>query len=162
MCKNFHTRALQEPIEPLVIHNTLNNGQVLVRLSGNNVGESILHLRTSFDKVIQNRPFDYNFIDQDFQDQYESDEKRGEIFAIFSLLTIVIACLGLYGLASFTAELKRKEIGVRKVVGARIGSIIFMMSRDFLKLVILSILVAFPVSYYFMSKWLDQFAFSEQ
>jgi len=159
VCKNFHMRALQEPIEPLVMHNNLNNGQVLVRLSGNDISASIDHLKTAFDKVIHNRPFAYNFLDQDFQEKYVSDEKRGEIFAIFSLLTIFIACLGLYGLASFTAELRRKEIGVRKVVGASIGSIIYMMSRDFLKLVMLSMLVAFPVSYYFMSRWLEQFAF---
>ena len=159
VCKNFHMRALQAPIEPLLIYNTINNGQILVRMSGNNLSETISLLEGSFKDVIQNKPFEYNFLDQEFQEQYEADQKRGQVFAIFSVLTIAIACLGLFGLASFTAESRRKEIGVRKVIGASIGRIILMMSVDFLKLVALSIIVAFPVAYYFMNRWLNEFAF---
>jgi putative ABC transport system permease protein len=160
--KNFHLEALQKPIEPLVIHNSINNGNMIVRIKAEQIQEALQDVETIVEDVIPNRPFEYAFLDQNFQRQYETDEKRGEIFIIFSVLTIAIACLGLFGLASYTAEARKKEIGVRKVVGASITEIVFMMSKDFLKLVIFSIILAFPLSYFFMNEWLEEFAFRSE
>ena len=159
VAKNFHTRSLQEPILPLVVHNTLNNGQMIVRLKANAIQEGIKSSQKIFEEVIPNRPFEYTFVDQGFQEQYESEQKRGEVYAIFSGITIAIACLGLFGLASFTAQERRKEIGIRKAVGARTSNIVYMMSKDLIRLVLFSVVIAFPVTYYFMSEWLEGFAF---
>ncbi|WP_420580430.1 ABC transporter permease [Reichenbachiella sp.] len=158
--RDYHLISLQEPIAPLVVYNGINNGQMIVRLNSTDISTSMAEVEEIFKSVVTNRPFEYAFLDQGFQQQYEADEKRGEVFAIFSMLTIAIACLGLFGLASYTAETKRKEIGIRKVVGASVMTIIIMMSKDFLKLIFISMIVAFPVAYYFMDQWLQDFAYA--
>lgn len=158
--RNFHLISLQEPIAPLIIYNGINNGQMIVRMNANHISNTMSEVEEVFKSVVTNRPFEYAFLDQGFQEQYVADQKRGEVFAIFSMLTIAIACLGLFGLASYTAEARRKEIGIRKVVGANVMTIIVMMSKDFLKLIVISMLVAFPVSYYFMNQWLQDFAYA--
>lgn len=158
--RDFHLISLQEPISPLIIYNGINNGQMIVRLKADQISSTMQDIEEVFKSVVTNRPFEYAFLDQGFQEHYEDDQKRGEIFAIFSILTIAIACLGLFGLASYTAEARRKEIGIRKVVGASVSTIVFMMSKDFLKLIIFSMVVAFPVAYYFMNEWLQDFAYA--
>ncbi|WP_456460015.1 ABC transporter permease [Reichenbachiella sp.] len=158
--RDYHLISLQEPIAPLVVYNGINNGQMIVRMKAANLTSTMSEVEETFKSVVTNRPFEYAFLDQGFQQQYVADEKRGEVFAIFSMLTIAIACLGLFGLASYTAETKRKEIGIRKVVGASVMTIIIMMSKDFLKLIILSMIVAFPIAYYFMDQWLEDFAYA--
>ncbi|MDW3208436.1 MAG: ABC transporter permease [Reichenbachiella sp.] len=158
--QDYHLISLQEPIAPLVVYNGINNGQMIVRMKAANLTSTMSEVEETFKSVVTNRPFEYAFLDQGFQQQYVADEKRGEVFAIFSMLTIAIACLGLFGLASYTAETKRKEIGIRKVVGASVMTIIIMMSKDFLKLIILSMIVAFPIAYYFMDQWLEDFAYA--
>ncbi len=158
--KDFHLTSLQEPIAPLVVYNRINNGQMIVRVKASEISSTMTEIEETFKSIVTNRPFEYAFLDQGFQQQYEKDQKRGEVFAIFSSLTIAIACLGLFGLASYTAESRRKEIGIRKVVGANVMTIIVMMSKDFLKLILLSMLVAFPISYYFMDQWLQDFAYA--
>ena len=158
--RNFHLISLQEPIAPLIIYNGINNGQMIVRMNADHISNTMSEVEEVFKSVVTNRPFEYAFLDQGFQEQYVADQKRGEVFAIFSMLTIAIACLGLFGLASYTAEARRKEIGIRKVVGANVMTIIVMMSKDFLKLIVISMLVAFPVSYYFMNQWLQDFAYA--
>ncbi|WP_422360991.1 ABC transporter permease [Reichenbachiella sp.] len=158
--RDYHLISLQEPIAPLVVYNDINNGQMIVRLKADKLSSTMMEVEEIFKSVVTNRPFEYAFLDQGFQQQYVADEKRGEVFAIFSMLTIAIACLGLFGLASYTAETKRKEIGIRKVVGASVITIIIMMSKDFLKLIILSMIVAFPIAYYFMDQWLEDFAYA--
>ncbi|UXX80328.1 ABC transporter permease [Reichenbachiella carrageenanivorans] len=158
--RDYHLISLQEPITPLVVYNKTNNSQMIVRLKADGIATTMTEVEDIFKQVITNRPFEYTFLDQGFQKHYETDQKRGEVFAIFSTLTIAIACLGLFGLASYTSEARRKEIGIRKVVGANVMNIIVMMSKDFLKLILLSIIVAFPLSYYFMSQWLQEFAYA--
>lgn len=158
--QDYHLISLQEPIAPLVVYNGVNNGQMIVRLKATKIASTMSEVEEVFKSVVTNRPFEYAFLNQGFQQQYVADEKRGEVFAIFSILTIAIACLGLFGLASYTAEAKRKEIGIRKVVGASVFTIIIMMSKDFLKLIIISMIVAFPVAYYFMDQWLQDFAYA--
>lgn len=158
--KDYHLISLQEPIAPLVVYNGINNGQMIVRLKSKGIASTMEEVEELFKSVVTNRPFEYTFLDQGFQQHYEADQKRGEVFAIFSILTIAIACLGLFGLASYTAEARRKEIGIRKVVGANVMTIVFMMSKDFLKLIFLSMIVAFPIAYYFMNQWLGDFAYA--
>ena len=132
---------------------------MLVRISSENMSESLGFIKEIWEEVIHNKPLQYAFVEQDFNDQYLADQKRGEVFAIFSALTIIISCLGLFGLSSFTAVSKRKEIGIRKVIGASTSGIVMMMSWGFLKLVAISVLISFPIAYYVVDQWLSEFAF---
>jgi putative ABC transport system permease protein len=107
-------------------------------------------------------PFEYVFLDADLNSQYRADEKRSQIFTSFSVLTVVIACLGLLGLAAFTTEQRTKEIGVRKVVGASVNSLVVLVSREFFLLVFLGMILAFPAAWYFTDTWLTNFAYRIQ
>ncbi|MEQ9102903.1 MAG: ABC transporter permease [Imperialibacter sp.] len=157
--KNFHQRALQEPIMPMIIHNSIQNGILLVRINTANTGDVLSFIDKTWKDIITNRPLQYSFLEQDFYEKYHADESKGQVFATFSIFTIVIACMGLFGLASYTAEQRKKEIGLRKVIGASVSSIMLLISKDFLKLVGVSILIAFPIAYYAMSNWLQEFEF---
>ncbi|MFT7032637.1 MAG: putative ABC transport system permease protein [Cyclobacteriaceae bacterium] len=157
--KNYHILSLQEPISPLVIHNSSENGNLLIRIKPTNVASTIEYIKKTWSEIVPNRPFELNFLEQEFAKQYETEQKRGEVFGIFALFTILISCLGLFGLASFTAEKRSKEISIRKVAGAGIGNIVLMMSKDFLKLVFVSVLISFPIAYLVMNQWLEEFAF---
>ena len=105
-------------------------------------------------------PFQYTFLDQDFDSQYAADQKRGKIFTTFSILTIIITCLGLLGLVAFTTQQRQKEISIRKVMGAGIGQIVPLVTRNFIALVGISCFIAFPVAYLFMDKWLKIFPYN--
>ncbi len=157
--KDFHLRALKAPIEPMVAHLSTENGQMLVRFKPESTDEVINTIRQSWAEVVPNRPLEYTFVEQDFFKQYEEDRRKGQVFALFSIITIIIACMGLFGLASYNAELKRKEIGIRKVIGASLLDIIYMVSKDFMILVSISMLIAFPIAYFFMDKWLEEFSY---
>lgn len=104
-------------------------------------------------------PFEYHFLDESYEQLYESERKTGTIFNFFSLVALFIACLGLYGLASFSAEQRTKEIGVRKVLGASVAEVVFLLSKEFTKWVLMANIIAWPVAYYFMNKWLEDFAY---
>lgn len=157
--RDFHQRALQEPIRPMVLYNSELNGIMFVRINTPRIQEALAFIGDTWKDVVPNRPLEYSFVEQDFYEQYTADEVKGKVFAIFSLLTIIIACLGLFGLASFTAEQKKKEIGVRKVVGASVADIMLLVSKDFIKLIAIAVVFAFPVAWYFMDSWLQDFAF---
>lgn len=104
-------------------------------------------------------PFEYSFMDDDFNAFYKGEEKVADIFTVFAFLALFIGCMGLFGLATFTAEQRTKEIGVRKVLGASAAAIVTLLSKDFLKLVLIALLIAGPVAYYFMNRWLQDFAY---
>ncbi len=157
--KDYHHRSLYDVIEPILFYLSENNGIVHVKMSGDNPSEYLPHLESAWAKVFPNRPFEYKFLDQEFDEQYKNDQRRGQIFFIFSILTIIIAALGLLGLAAYTTEQRTKEIGIRKVVGAGIGQIFFMISKDFLILVFIAIILAFPLAYFFIKDWLQHFAY---
>jgi putative ABC transport system permease protein len=108
---------------------------------------------------VPQRPFIYSFLDEDFNQQYQSDFRFRQIFTTFSILAILIACLGLLGLATYTAEQRTKEIGIRKVMGANVGNIVGLLSKDFVKLILIAILLATPLSWYGMNLWLEGFAY---
>jgi putative ABC transport system permease protein len=113
----------------------------------------------AWNQLNPNEPFEYSFLDQDFQKNYEADTRLSSIVAYFTFIAIVICCLGLFGLAAFSAEQRTKEIGVRKVLGASVGSIVSLLSKDFLKLVLIAIVIASPIAWWIMNKWLQDFAY---
>jgi putative ABC transport system permease protein len=117
------------------------------------------YIESAWKEVLPDQPFEYAFLSERFNRQFEADEKRGFIFTMFTVLAIIIACLGLFGLVSYMVEQRTKETGIRKVFGANEGVILRLISRDFLILVAIAIIIAFPVSYYFMSNWLENYVY---
>jgi putative ABC transport system permease protein len=162
--RDFHLLSLHQSIEPLVISLTRESqfnraNRVFVRLQTQEVKNTMQAIQNAYAEIEQKRPFEAAFLDQTFAAQYEKDNKRMTIFFIFSVITIAIACLGLFGLASFMVEQKTKEIGVRKVLGASVGSILFLLSKQFLWLVLWANVIAVPIAAYVMNDWLQDFAY---
>lgn len=160
--KDFHQRSLYEPIEPILFYPQTNNGIVHVRFtpsSGQTLSGIISFVEKTWQEIFPNTPFEYDFVDASFMELYHADQIRARIFTLFSVLMIFIACLGLLGLASFTAEQRTKEIGIRKVLGAGAGDLVYILTRNFLFLVALATVPAFIAAWYFMNKWLDTFAY---
>ncbi len=157
--KDFHQKSLYNPIEPLILMYRENNGSVQVKISPDDIPSTLAYLEKSYKKVFPEHSFQYNFLDQDFQSQFAADQKRGTIFTAFSSLTVLIACLGLLGLVAFTTEQRRKEISVRKVMGAETSHIVTLISKGFLYLVGVSCVIAFPIAWYFMNQWLEPFPY---
>lgn len=157
--EDYHQLSLYNLIEPLAIFFGENNYYLHIKIAGQDVPATLSYIENTWNEVNPNKPFSYDFMDQDFNSQYQADEKRGQIFTLFSALTILIACLGLLGLAAYTTEQRTKEIGIRKVIGANVSSIVMLIYKDFFLLVGIAILIAFPVAYYFMHNWLQSFAY---
>lgn len=158
--KDYHQNSLYDAIEPLmIILDTKGSNYVFVRTEEGDVRQSLAAVEKAWKELFPNYAFEYNFLDQDFNSQYKADEKRSQIFTAFSGLTIVIACLGLLGLAAFTTEQRTKEIGVRKVVGASIQSLVVLVSKEFFLLVGIGLVLGLPVSWYFTESWLQNFAY---
>ena len=158
--KNFHMHSLRQEIQPLFIYLNNNWGSsVSARIRAENIPASIEHTRIVWQKYSPKYPFEYFFLDDEFNRMYKSEEKLSAIFGYFTFLAIFIACLGLFGLASFTAERKTKEIGIRKVLGASLAQLLVLLSRDFIKLVLLANLLAWPLVWYGMNQWLQGFAY---
>ncbi|MBN1273556.1 MAG: ABC transporter permease [Candidatus Aminicenantes bacterium] len=146
--------AITYLITPRTIHNYLS-----LRIRSHNISATITDLQKTWREMIPNYPLDYFFLDESFENMHLSDKKMSEVFSVFTILAVLVACMGLFGLATYTAQQKTKEIGVRKVLGASILSIYFLLSRKFLTWVILASFVACPAAYFFMNKWLQNFAF---
>jgi putative ABC transport system permease protein len=157
--KDYHHRSLYDVIEPILFYLSKNNYILHVKINGNNPSGSLAEVEGAWKKIFPNRPFEYNFLDQEFDEQYRNDQRQGLIFSIFSVLTIIIASLGLLGLAAYSTQQRTKEIGIRKVVGAGLYQIVFLVSRDFLILIVISILLAFPLAWFFADNWLQHFAY---
>ena len=157
--KDYHQNSLYDAIEPLIIILRVNNGNLIVKTAEGDVRKSIAAIEKTWNEVNPTYPMEYTFLDQDFNSQYKSDEKRSQIFTAFSILTITIACLGLLGLAAFTTEQRYKEIGVRKVIGASVKGLVVLMSREFFLLVGIGMVLAFPAAWYFIDTWLQNFAY---
>lgn len=158
--KNFHFLSLHQEIQPLVIHLTENWMSYLsVKINTQNIRQTVEFLKTKWKKFSPNYPFEYFFLDDDLEKMFRSEMRLGKIFASFTVLAIFIACLGLFGLASFTSEQRTKEIGVRKVLGASFSNIVVLLSKEFSKWVLIASLIAWPVAYYTVSQWLQSFAY---
>ena len=158
--KNFHITSLHTEVEPLVLAlRPESPGYLLARLKPQDMASTISFVESQWRNYDTKHPIEYFFLDEHFDEQYRAEEKMLTVFGYFAALTILIACLGLFGLASFTAEQRTKEIGIRKVLGSSTGSIVLLLSKDFALLVLVAILLASPVAWYGMSKWLQDFAY---
>ena len=156
VAKDFHYASLHNPIEPILLYDNPNNAvNLLVSIRPADLGV----VRSAWEALIPTRPFEYSFLDAAFDQQYRQEEKMQVLFTWFSALTILIASLGLFGLASFTTLQRTKEIGIRKVLGATISSILVLLSKDFIQLVLLANVLAWPLAYWGMNRWLTNFAF---
>jgi putative ABC transport system permease protein len=158
--RDFHFMGLQQPINPFgFVLAPWGLNYMVLRVRTDRPSGILKTLEASWKTLNPDEPFEYRFLDQDFQKNYQSEEKMGTVVGYFTFIAILIASLGLYGLAAFTAEQKVKEIGVRKVLGASVGSLVALLSKDFLKLVLAAFVVAVPLSWYAMDTWLQEFAF---
>ncbi|MES1215811.1 MAG: ABC transporter permease [Bacteroidota bacterium] len=163
--KDFNVSSLRETIEPFALFHLSsktygpNNPYISVRLRAGNMNKYLGELETKWKSFAPNTPFDYNFLDTAFDALYRSERRMGAVFGIFTFLSIFVACLGLFGLSVYTAERRTKEIGVRKVLGASVQSVVTLLSKDFLKLVLISTVIAFPVAWFAMNKWLEDFVY---
>ncbi|MDN3583336.1 ABC transporter permease [Mucilaginibacter flavus] len=160
---DFHFESLHQNIIPLLMRMpsfaNSNYGKLSIKINGDHVQQAIASLEQTWKKYKSETPFEYTFLDEKFQRLYDSEQQQGTLFTIFSFIAIFIACLGLFGLSAFTITQRVKEIGVRKVLGASIPQIVSELSKDFLKLVFIASIIALPIAWYSMSKWLLDFAF---
>jgi len=158
--KDFHYQSLHHEIEPLVL---MMGGSWIeylsIRIRSDDIAATLNFLKTQWLEVVSNRPFDYFFLDDDYDKLYRTEEQIGTLFGLFSILAIFVASLGLFGLASFTAQLRIKEIGIRKVLGASVSNLVLMLSKEFVLLVGIANLIAWPIAYYAMNRWLQDFAY---
>ncbi|MBX2911931.1 MAG: ABC transporter permease [Cyclobacteriaceae bacterium] len=156
--KDFHFESLHQGIIPIVFHQGGFN-TISVKIAGNNLQEGLQQIEKVWREFLPNRPFEYQFLDQRYQQLYEAEQDQSHLFTIFSGLAIFIACLGLFGLATFNTLQRVKEIGIRKVLGASVASILRLLSKEIVVLILVANLIAWPVAWYFMNKWLDTFAY---
>jgi ABC-type antimicrobial peptide transport system permease subunit len=158
--RDFHNRSLHEPIQPSVFFlEPENAGMMFVKLKAGKTREGLAHLQSVFAAVLPEIPLHYEFIDQKYAAKYKSETLTGSITYYFAFISILISCLGLFGLAAFMARQRTKEIGIRKVLGANVENIAFLLSGDFLKLVLLATVIASPLAYFFMGRWLEGFSY---
>lgn len=158
--KNFHFNSVRNKIEPLAMALAPEHlSYMVVRIAPGEISETISNMRETWSSVLPTYPFEYNFMDDDFARMYMMEERMVDLLKYFSFMAIVIACLGLFGLASFTAEQRKKEIGIRKVLGAGEIKLTYLMCREFLILTIISAIIAWPVSYFALESWLEKFAY---
>lgn len=159
--EDFHFQSLHHEVKPIIfIFNRRQPSYLALRLRGGEVAKNIEEIRSLWKTFVPNSPFAYSFLDQDYQQLYESEQRVAKVFITFSILGIFIACLGLFGLISFTAEQRTKEIGIRKVLGASVASVITLLAKDFIKLVLIANLLAWPIAWYAANQWLGNFAYS--
>ncbi len=160
--RDFHLRTIHEEIEPAVIMTSTYHVYVLIRIAPEGISDTIAGIEEVWNDVDSRYPLDYTFLDQDFDALYRTDRQLGEIFAVFAFLAIFVACLGLLGLASFSIQQRTREIGIRKVVGSSVSGIVVLLSKDFMKYVLWANLIAWPLAYYVMNNWLQNYAYSAE
>ena len=157
---NHHHQGLQKAIDPMIFRLRPNNRNAYsIKIGSANMPLTIASIEKVWNKYFPSDPFDYFFLDQLFDQQYKADKQFGEVFGLFAFLAILIACFGLLGLSAFNVLQRTKEIGIRKVLGASVQHILFILSKDFLKLVLVSFVIAIPVTWVIMHNWLQDFAY---
>jgi putative ABC transport system permease protein len=163
--KDFNVASLRDAVEPFALFHSssktygLSTSYISVRFQPGNMNNYLQELESKWKIFAPATPFDYSFLDNVIDALYRSEQRMGAVFGIFTSLSIFVACLGLFGLSVYTAERRIKEIGVRKVLGASVQSVVTLLSKDFLKLVLISTLIAFPVAWFAMNKWLEDFVY---
>ena len=157
--QDYHQTGMYNEIESLLLAYRERNNIIYIKLSDKNIQQTLSYIETKWKEVFPDQPYTYTFLAERFNRQFEADEKRGFIFTMFTILAILIACLGLFGLVSYMVEQRTKEIGIRKVFGADENIILRLISKDFLILVSIAIVIAFPLAYYFMNHWLQNYVY---
>lgn len=158
---DFHFESMHQRILPIAVLLPRQNGfrNLSVKVAGSNLPGALAHIENTWKKFLPDVPYEYTFLDENFTRLYEAEQRQASIFTVFAFIAIFIACLGLFGLSAFAISQRIKEIGIRKVLGANVSSIVGLLSRDFLKLVLVAAVLAFPIAWYAMSKWLEDFAY---
>ena len=159
--KDFHFKSLHQEIEPLILRNNPYGG-LIIRTNTADIASLLGFIENEWQKFSIKEPFSYTFLDDSFNKTYLREQKMGAILSIFTGLTIFVACMGLFGLVTFAAERRVREIGIRKVLGSRVPEIIGLLSKDFIKLILISFIIAFPLGYFLMEQWLQDFAYRIQ
>jgi putative ABC transport system permease protein len=157
---DFHQQALKNPIEPMLFFPAYSEGsRISIRMQSDNFKETLTEVDGIFKKFFPGNPFEYFFLEDSYKRQYRDDNRFGKVVSIFTVLAIIISCLGLIGLSSYTAMQRTKEIGIRKVLGASLFNIVSLLSVDFLKLIVLATVLSLPVSYFALQNWLEIYAY---
>jgi putative ABC transport system permease protein len=157
---DYHQVSLKKPLEPTIFFCAPYDGEYYsVRINTTHLPKTVEHIRQSWMKAFPGNPFDYFFLDDYFNQQYSNEQKFERLFTTFALLAILISCIGLFGLSAYTATQRTKEIGIRKVLGASPMNITSMLSKNFLKLIVIAVLIASPITWIIMSNWLRGFAY---
>ena len=156
--RNFHLRSLHSRIEPLLLAPSGGN-HIAIRSHSGDVTAALDFIKATWQGVFAGYPLVYSILDEDFENLYRVENRLSDLFGVFSLITVFIACLGLLGAASFTAEQRFREIGIRKVLGASISNIVILLSREVTALILLSNVIAWPLAYLVMDRWLQNFAY---
>lgn len=158
--RDFHFATLRHVVEPLVIHFRPGaNGLLSLKLRAGAIPDAIAHLESVWNELLPGHPLEFTFLDDEFNMQYRREQSFGSLTRGFTVLAIFIACLGLFGLASQTVEQRTKEIGIRKILGAGIGSLVTLLAKTYLKLVLLANLIAWPIAFFVMKRWLADFVY---
>ncbi|HKK44179.1 MAG TPA: FtsX-like permease family protein [Balneolaceae bacterium] len=157
--KDFHFAPLDKKISPLVMFPSNGFNKLLIRFNTDNMQQALQNTHKTWQKLFPNYPFDYEFLNQEYDALYKQETRAGQVFSRFAFFAIFVACLGLLGLSAYTVEQRTKEIGIRKVLGASSSQLVVLLSKDFTKLVLISILIAIPVGWWMMSNWLRDFAY---
>ena len=157
--KDFNFESLHKPVEALLIGYTQYGNRLSLKVDERHLDEAIAHLKATWRTRTPDIPLGYKFVDESIEKQYQNEKKMQTTFYVFSSLSLFIACLGLFGLSTFVVKRRVKEIGVRKVLGASVTGIVQLLSKDFMKLVAIALVIASPIAWYFMNKWLDDFAY---
>ena len=158
--EDFHFESMHTQVRPIIIIPQRSTGDLTsVRIAGGNISAVVEFIEDAWDKYSNGQAFQFVFMDDEFNRIYSAELKTGELFTSFSILAMVIACLGLFGLAAYHTVQKTKEIGIRKVMGASIGNILYLLVKQFTKWVVVANIIAWPVSYWIMNNWLESFAY---
>ena len=157
--RDFNFQSLHDPIKPIVLFTEMRGRELLVKIKGDNLPQTITALGAKWKTLVPYMPFEYRFMDDDYDKLYNSDMRLGKVMNIFASIAIVLACLGLFGLSSYSAQQRVKEIGIRKILGAKLFNIAALLSKDFIMLVSLAFAIAIPISWWAMSKWLQNYEY---
>ena len=161
IAKDFNFNSLHYKIETMFMYNQKEWGfsNMSVQINGDKAKDALAFIQSVWQKNFPDHPFDYQFLDEHFADVYRADSQVSSIVGVLAVLAIIISCLGLFGLASYSAERRIKEVGIRKVLGASVQNIVTMLSKDFLKYVLIAAIIAWPVAWFSVYKWLQDYAY---
>jgi len=157
--KDFHFTSLYKKVTPFFFRCYQDNRNIFVKIRSGKEKETIAAIEKFYRQFNQGLPFEFKFLDEDYQALYASEQRVSVLSRYFAGIAIIISCLGLFGLAAFTAQKRQKEIGIRKVIGASVSNVVLLLSKDFLKLVLIAVIISFPLSWWLMHRWLESFAY---